>query len=52
MTQEYEKRLVELVDELYEEGKFLIDSSSKSDIAIGMKIAHLKGYIDALMQKP
>ena len=48
MNIKYEKRLVELVEALFENSRYLLKSSTLEDVNVATDISHLKGYIEVL----
>ena len=51
MTQEYVKKLIELVDEIFEDSRFLLKSDNIEVITLASKISRLKGYIEVLKEE-
>ena len=51
MTQEYVKKLIELVDEIFEDSRFLLKSDDIEFITLASKISRLKGYIEVLKEE-
>lgn len=50
MTAPYEKRLIELVEELEERARHLRKSSNLADNDVYASIVHLQGYIEVLKE--
>jgi len=51
MTSQYEQRLIELVNELFEDSRYLLTTESSKSICLASDISYLKGYVDVLKEE-
>jgi len=46
--EKYNERLRELVEKLFEDSRYLLESTRNNDVSLSANISHLKGYVEAL----